>query len=154
MRKVFEALPAAIQKQILLRGGFGVLFLIITIALVIISGDIYIILPAAVMLLFCLATAFLLFRRGVTKDYVVVRGVCEETGKTLLTRRIKTILIKTDQHTVQVSPWNRPRRITAGTRIDLYVATSTPVYEKDGVQVIPSYLAMEVKGAAENDDQG
>lgn len=153
MKKVFSDLPRPFQKQILMRIGFGVLFVVVTIALLFTAGDMFTILPAAAMLVFCLGSAFFLFRRGVTGDFVVVSGKCEDMTKTLLTRRIKTIYVKTDQYTLQVSPWQRPRRIPIGAGIELYITPSTPVYERDGVHVLHSYIAMEVTGGVEKDDQ-
>lgn len=149
MKKEFERFPKAIQKQILLRLGFAAAFVLIFIVLLATTTDIYAVLPAIAMVLFCGITAFRLFLRAAARDYVVVHGYCDEVGKTLLSRRVKTIYIKTEDYTLQISPWHRPRRITPGVEIVLFLAPGTPVFERNGIQVVPSYLAMEVKGKVE-----
>lgn len=146
MKKEFMCFPKAIRRQILLRLGFAAAFALIFFVLLATTTDLYAVLPAIAMFVFCGITAFRLFLRAAAKDYVVVHGQCEEVGKTLLRRRVKTIYIKTDSYTVQISPWHRPRRITPGAEIEIYLAPNTPVFERNGIQVIPSYLAMEVKG--------
>lgn len=151
MVKAFKELPQAIQRQVIVRTGFGLGFFIIFVVMLFMSNDPYVILPAVGMVVFCFGSAFFLYRRGITKDYVLVSGVCEEVAKTLFTRRIKTIFIAADSHTIQISPWHRPRRIPVGAAIELYISPSTPVYERDGIHVLHGYLAMEVKGEKPSD---
>lgn len=151
MREAFKELPQALQRQVILRAGFSLGFVFIFIALLVTTNDLYAILPAIAMVAFCAGSAAHLFRRAITKDYVMVTGVCEEVSKTLFTRRIKTIIISTEQHVIQVSPWHRPRRVPRGACIELYISPRTLVYEKDGVQVLHGYLAMAVKGEKPTD---
>lgn len=143
MRTTFKRIPAPLQKQILIRLGFGALFFVLLIALLFTASDVFIWLPGAGACVFFFAAALALFRRAVLGDYVVVSGVCKSVGLTTVRRRVKFIVLQTDKYTVKVSLHSRIRKIPVGTAIDLYVAKNTPIYEKDNMQMLYQYLAMD-----------
>ncbi len=92
----------------------------------------------------------LLFRRGVAGRYVVISGRCTEAADTLIRKKTKAILIEAEEHLVRVILRQRLRRIRAGASVEIYVADSTPVYEKDGVKLLQSYLAIKITGGDRN----
>jgi hypothetical protein len=145
MRTAFRQIPEPLQRQIIIRLGFGALFLILLIALLFTAPDVTLWFPCAGAAVFFTAAAFALFRRAALGGYVVVTGVCESVVLTAARRRAKHITLQTGEHTLQVALRNRTRKIPAGAAVDLYLAKNTPIYEKDGVQMLYTYLAMELK---------
>lgn len=87
-------------------------------------------------------------------DYVVIRGHCLESTVTLLRRRTKSILMDADEHMVQVMLKQRLKRIPVGTELEIYVASNTQVYEKDGAELLHTYLAIHIKtGGIKRDEK-
>ena len=147
MTQEFKQLPEPLRKQILFRLGLGTLFLILLIALLAATGDMTLWLPCAGLTVFFAAGAFILFRRVVLGEYVVVSGICTEAGNILLKRWAKYITIDTGEQSVRVSLGQRRKRFTVGMIFDVYLAANAPVYEKDGLLRVYSYLALEKKPA-------
>ena len=147
MMQEFNQIPEPLRKQILLRLGLDVLSLLLLLALLTVTGDMTLWLPCAGLTVFFAAGAFVLFRRAVLGEYVVVSGICTETGNTLLKRRAKHITLDTGEKTIRVSLGQRRKRFTAGMAFNLYLAANAPVYEKDGMLRVFSYLALEKKPA-------
>jgi hypothetical protein len=145
MRTAFKQIPGPLQTQIIIRLGLGALFFVLLIALQFMARDVTLWLPCAVAAVFFAASAFSLFRRAVSGEYVVVTGACSGVGLTVARRRAKHIILQTGEHTLQVTLKNRTRKISAGAVVNLYLAKNTPIYDKDGVQVLYTYLAMELK---------
>jgi len=150
MMQAFKQMPEPLRKQILLRLGLGTVFLFLLIALLAVTGDMTLWLPCAGLMVFFVAGAFTLFRRVVLGEYLVVRGTCTEAGNTFLKRRAKFIIMDTGEQLVRVSLGQRRKRFTVGMTLNLYLATNAPVYEKDGVLRVFSYLALDVRENAES----
>ena len=146
MRNAFKQIPEPLQKQILYRLGLGAAIFLLTAALLINSPDRFSILSCTAIIVFCIVSAFFLFRRAVVGDYVVVSGECLSVALTAVRKRTKMITIKTeDGHTLQVMIKQRLKKIRAGSRITLYVAANVPVYEKGSAHLLHSYLAMDAR---------
>ena len=137
-------MPEPLQKQTLIRLGLSVVSLILLVALIIFTRDVYLWIPCAGAALFFAAAAFLLFRRAILGEYVVVTGECSEVGVTAVRRRVKQLILQTDAGKVKVMLGSRLRKISAGTEVRVYVANNTPIYEQNGLQMLYSYLAMDV----------
>lgn len=146
MKEKFRQIPLPLQKQIIVRVGFGFAFSLVFVLMLFIDASVYTVLAGIGMLGFCFGSAGHLFLRCTQKEYIIVTGECVELQKTLLGRRVKAMFLKCGEYTVQVIPRQHLRRMVVGTRIDLYLSSSTPVHERDGIQVLHSYLAMELKG--------
>jgi len=116
------------------------------ITLLITINDLYTILPFIGLSVFCVIQALLLFFRAGGGGYVIIHGECKETILTTVRKRTKSIILDTEEHTVQIIVKQRLRRIPTGTVLDVYVAENTPVYEKDGIQLLHSYWAIDSKG--------
>ena len=145
MKAAFENIPAPLQKQTLIRLSFGVLFLLLLFVLLFVARDLYILLPCAGASIFFTVSALMLFRRAILGEYITVSGICKSVGVTPVKRRAKYLILQTGEHTIQVSLRSRLRTFSAGAAVDLYVAQDTPIYEKDGIQILYSYLAINIK---------
>lgn len=144
MRQEFKRIPDPLQRQIFVRLGLGALFLILLIAVATTALDIYLWLPCAGMAIFFTMSAFALFRRAVLDDYVIVTGKCASVEFTAVRKRAKSLLLRTDECSLQVALRGRMRKIPAGVKVRLYIAKNTPVYEHNGNQMLYTYLAMEI----------
>jgi len=76
---------------------------------------------------------------------VAVSGVCQEAGFTAVKKRMKYIILQAGDRRIQVSTHGRNKAIPAGTPIVLLISKNTPVYERDGLYLIYSYLAIETQ---------
>lgn len=153
-KAAFSALPEPLQRQVLIRLGFSMVFMLLFVLVLCMMFDWLTILPFFILSGFSLFSAYMLFRRAVAGDYVVIRGRCVESSVTLVRRRTKSILVEADEHMVQVMMKQRLKRIPDGTSLDIYVANNTQVYDKDGAKLLHSYLAIDVKGGRKKNDKG
>jgi len=113
--------------------------------LLIIAHDIYISLPCAGVSVFFAAAAYSMFRLSVSGEYAVVSGICQSVALTPIRGRVKNIILQSGEHTLLITLHGRFGTIWAGTAVDLYAAKNTPIYEKNGVQILYNYLAIDVK---------
>jgi len=146
MREAFGRIPEPLQRQILYRLGSGVLILLATVALMLYNMDLFSILSCAGIMLFCCTSAFFLFRKAVSGDYVVIVGDCLSVSLTAIRKRTKMVTLKTeDNRKLQVMIKHRAKKIRTGSSVTLYVASNMPIYERDGAHLLHSYLAIEAK---------
>ena len=78
------------------------------------------------------------------QQIVVIRGHCTGLEKTPMRRRIKTLYLWSDPHTVKIHIAGRLRNVDEGDIITVYTATGTPVYENEGCQQLSTYLAIDI----------
>jgi|GEM_PF-369299 len=150
----FATIPEPLQKQVFIRLGFALVFLLLFILVLCMMFDWLTVVPFIGLMIYSIISAFLLFRRSVVGDYVVIRGRCLESTVTLLRRRTKSILMDADEHMVQVMLKQRLKRIPVGTELEIYVASNTQVYEKDGAELLHTYLAIHIQtGGIKRDEK-
>mgnify|MGYP007003946870 FL=1 len=89
-------------------------------------------------------SALQLLYRAVTDQIVVIRGHCTGLEKTPMRRRIKTLYLWSDPHTVKIQLAGKLRNVDEGDIITVYTATGTPVYENEGCQQLSTYLAIDI----------
>ena len=140
----FKRLPEPLQKLIFARLGFSLLFVILLITVMTTELDIYLWLPCAGMALFFAVTAFTLFRRAVLGDYIVVDGVCTDIEFTTVKKRAKSLLLKTEECTLRVMLHGRARKYTVGSAVRIYIAKNTPLYQQNGIQMLYTYITLEI----------
>jgi len=144
MLQVFKIMPGALQKQLLIRLGLGAMFVIILIALLPTTGDALLWLPCVGAAVFFALSTFLLLRRVVLGEYIVVDGTCTEVGATALKRRVKSIVLQTDAGSLKVTLHGQRRKIITGASVRLYIAKNSLIYEQNGSQALYSYIALEI----------
>ena len=144
MLQVFKIMPGALQKQLLIRLGLGALFAVILIALFTTTCDPFLWLPCAGAAVFFALSAFLLLRRVVLGEYIVVDGKCAEVRTTALKRRVKFIVLQTDAGSLKVTLHGQRRKIAIGASIRLYIAKNSLIYEQNSSQALYSYIALEI----------
>ena len=153
MIKAFKQIPEPLQKQILYRLAYGVAILFVTIVLFFYTLDWLSVLACVIAIIACIISAFSLFRRAVIVDYVEVRGEFLKVILNTVKRRPKAIILRTeDNQKLKVMIKQKIKKINAGSKITIYVAKNVPVYEDNGMQLLYSYLAIDIKKGNEKDE--
>ena len=108
------------------------------------EGNLYLSLSVLLFFAFYGFSALQLLYRAVTDQIVVIRGHCTGLEKTPMRRRIKTLYLWSDPHTVKIQIAGKLRNVDEGDIITVYTATGTPVYENEGCQQLSTYLAIDI----------
>lgn len=149
----FTAIPEPLQKQVFIRLGFALVFLLLFILVLSMMFDWLTIVPFIGLTIYSVISAYLLFRRATAGDYVVIKGHCVESAVTIIRKRTKSLLVEAGEHMVQVMMKQRLKRIPKGAELEIYVASNTQVYEKEGTQLLHTYLAIDIKGGKKRDEK-
>lgn len=145
MKKEFQKLPPALQKQILIRFGAGVLSLVLFIIAAVAYREFYVCVSFLLFgIVFGIAGAMLLIRTFQGR-FVAVEGICNQVERTSIRRRPKAIYFPVDPHIVKVCLRHRLKNIAEGDGVIVYVADNMPVYQQDGCEVLNGYLAVEIR---------
>jgi hypothetical protein len=140
----YNKLPEPLKKLLLIRVAFAALSLILGVCLIITTRDPYVYMPGIGVFVFFVFAVLSLFRRAVSGRYVVVSGECIDVVRSTVRKQMKSIIISSGESEICVVLRNRSRNILPGAHIDVYLSDKTPVYEKDGVKTVYSYLAINV----------
>lgn len=153
MKEQFQKLPPALQKQILIRFGAGILSLLLLIVVALLYRDPYLCISFLLFgIVFGVAGAMLLLR-SLTGKYVLVEGTCQQVEQTAIRKKPKTVYFSMEPHMIKVRLRHRQKGIAVGDHIAVYVAENMPVYQEEGCEVLNGYLAMEIrKGSGNHDD--
>ena len=142
MKDIFLKFPEPLRKQILLQcagGGLGIAMLLI---LLVYSRDWHFLFPCATLAITCLSGAASLYDRCQQERYVTIEATCTEINRAPFRRRIKSLYLRSEQHTIKLVGIRNIRGLTVGDTLTLYVSDSTAIYEMDGSMVLCSYLAL------------
>ena len=137
-----KQLPQALQMQLLLRSGSGVLALVLFLVVLLLSGEFTFALPCLILSVLMLAHSWSLLRCVIVGNFLCVSGPCEEIERVGLRRRIKTITVRLGDKRVVLPIRHRVKILNIGTTVTLYVSEKTPIYENDGLCHIYEYLAI------------
>ncbi len=144
MKDEFRQLPAALQKQILIRGVLGTVALLIFIAILICTKELSFGIPCIVLSLFMIVNSIQLLYNCIKGSYVVIEGVCEEVEKTAIRKWVKSLSMIVEDKRLMVSVRRRFKAPAAGDQITVYLPVDTPVYESEGGYCVYSYYALEI----------
>ena len=146
MIKAFKQIPEPLQKQILYRLAYGAAILFVTIVLFFYTLDWFSVLACVIAIIACIISAFSLFRRAVIGDYVEIRGEFLKVILNTVKRRTKAIIILTeDNRKLKVMIKQKLKKINTGSKITIYVAPNIPIYEDNDMNLLYSYLALDIK---------
>lgn len=151
MKEKFLSIPASLQKQILMRlagSGIGIVTLLLVLSS---QSDWRLLLPCFALIVFCAISAATLYNRCIQNRYVAVTGSCVEIERTVWRRRIKTLYLRTDKHSIKLVGARPIRNLVVGDLLTVYITDNTSVYEVDGCQVVCNCLAIEKALPKRND---
>ena len=106
------------------------------------AGTLGLAIPGLVLACYLLGGGCLLLLRCVRGEYLCLTGTIQDIITSGLRKRAKFLLVTTKQRLLQLPPGRKP--FPAGSSVTLYLVTSTPVYEQDGIFKIYTYLALEL----------
>jgi len=148
IKEKFWQLPAALQKQVLIRGALGVTALLLFIVILIFTKELYFGLPCIALSLFMIVNSALLLYNCINGKYVVIAGICADVEKTVLKKRVKSIDVKVDEKNLTLPIRHRLKSPSVGDEITAYLPENAPVYEKDGGYCIYSFYAVKIRRKA------
>ena len=143
MKEKFMALPEALQKQLIIRFGAGSVFLILTILILVLYKDVYLLIPCLVFAAFFYVNGIYVWHTVTEDRYIILEGLCSSVDKTPLRKRVKNIYLETEAGTVKIVIRQCIKQMEKGDNIRVYISKHTPVYEHDQCKVLCSYLALE-----------
>ena len=102
MKEKFMALPEALQKQLIIRFGAGSVFLILTILILVLYKDVYLLIPCLVFAAFFYVNGIYVWHTVTGNRYIILEGLCSSVDKTPLRKRVKNIYLETEAGTVKI----------------------------------------------------
>ena len=145
MRDIFNKMPAAMTRQILLRSGATLLIFVLFIAVTVIFNNIYLYMPCLILFAVMIVNTFSLVYNCVSGNYVILEGLCSDVEVTRIKRKIKAIELKAQDRIFRFPINKRIGKINSGDTVIVYLSDKTLLYEKDGAFIVYEYYALEVK---------
>ena len=153
LKEKWKTIPETLRKQIVVRLGVGLVALMLFVVILITYRDIYMALPCIILSVFLIAAAGWLAYSIARGDYICITGTCTQVQLTAVRKRIKQLQLDVDGIPVQLQIKHRMKVLSVGDVVTMYLSEKTPVYEKDGVQLICSYIAVERGKGADRDER-
>ena len=138
-----RALPGFFQRQLCAHIIAGVCLLAITGLFLCLRFGFVMLAPAMILFVFLLLHGAWLFRLAVRQQYIVVDGICTYIQRTAVRKRAKYLQLDVQGMCVQIASKRSHIPYHPQQRLRLYLTPQTPVYEKDGVQLLSNYLGIE-----------
>ena len=143
LREAFNAFPAVLQHQILLRFGwtfgglaaFGLFWAL--------SGQFWFSAPFLMLAAWMGVGAIQLFRTIWLGRYVCVQAICKQVITTAILKRPKALILTTEQGALRLRMQQRIRNPEVGEAFLLYLADDATIYQNDDCLIVSSYLALE-----------
>ena len=137
-----KSLPELLQRQILLRFALAAALLAFGLASTIIWRD------ASMLLIIAVAAVFAVLGIRISyRDYIVIHGICINVESTMIRRRTKVIVIRTEMNGLETElriPLRQQfRKIAIGDILDVYVDAEAQIHEWDGDFRLQSCIAIE-----------
>lgn len=151
MKDKFNKIPVALQKQIILRFGMGILVFFLFIIVSIYYRNLYFSLPCFLLSFVLFAYGIFLFYNCIENKYLMLEGTCVEVLTKRVRKKIKSIILMVDGKNLKLPIQKRVQTIKEGDTVTVYLSENAPVYEDDGNYIIYSYYALEVRKEYEHE---
>lgn len=142
MKEMLCRLPKALQTHIQIRFLLGSVCLVLTLAILILFGDLVFAFPCLVLAVFLFINGIILFYNGYNGNFVCIRGVCEQIEKVGIRKWTKSIGITFNGNLLRIPVRQRMKSLSVGDTVIVYLSEKTPVYEQNGEYMVCSYYAM------------
>ena len=144
LREQFSSLPDPLQRVLAFRLLTALISAILLVACLVFTPGIQLAIPPFIFMVYCLFTARGLFSDCKNGKFICLRGTCSATEKTLFRRRTAAIYVSLEDRLIMLRPIFPVPSVHTGDNVSIYLSRHFPVYERDGVQVIPRYYALSV----------
>lgn len=145
MKEKFYKLPAVLRKQVYLRFGFGLISLILFIAMSLQYRNIKFCIPCLIASAFLLISGYGMLCRFLNGQYLSVEGVCSDVERTRARKRIAELRFKIENQYVRIPIHRGIQNIKKGDSVIIYMPEDASVYEQSGELIMYSYYAVEVQ---------
>jgi len=145
MLKEFKVIPEPLQRKLILQVGLGLCGLLVFIFLLATLRNFGIALPGLALFVFFAICTFRLFVISVSKDYIVISGVCSKVNLTAIKKQTKSIILNAEGKSVKVIIKQRLKKIQPGAAIDVYVYKNAQAHQFNNEYVLPAHIAIDVK---------
>lgn len=141
MKERLSLIPTALQHQLMIQ----VVLILLNIFLAFITLFAF---SAAVSIPFLMLSLLLagsiirLYLIGVQGHYLILHGVILKVERTPIRQRPKALLLEAEGKALRLVLRNRHISPSEGHTVVLYLADTTPIYERRGIHQLHSYLAL------------
>ena len=144
LRELFFSLPGPLQRLLVFRLLAALISAILLVACLVFTPGIRLAIPPLICMVYSLFTGGALFVDWSSGNCICLRGTCSAIEKMLFRRRTAAIYVSLEGRIIMLRPTFPVPSVHTGNTVAIYLSRHFPVYERDGVQVIPRYYALSV----------
>ena len=144
LREQFSSLPDPLQRVLAFRLLAALISAILLVACLIFTPGIRLAIPPLISMVYSLFAGSVLFSDWASGNCICLRGTCSAIEKTRFRRRTAAMYVALEDRIIMVRLTFPVPSIQVGDTVAIYLSRHFPVYERDGVQVIPRYYALSV----------
>ena len=144
LRELFFSLPGPLQRLLAFRLLAALISAILLVACLVFTPGIRLVIPPLISMVYSLFAGSVLFSDLASGNCICLRGTCSATEKTLFRRRMAAIYVSLENRIIMLRPSFSVPSVQIGYTVAIYLSRKFPVYERDGLQVIPRYYALSV----------
>ena len=144
LREQFVSLPDALQRVLAFRLLAALISAILLAVCLVFTPGIRLALPPLICMVYSLFAGSSLFFDSASGNCICLRETCSAIEKTLFCRRTAVIYVLLEDKIIMVRPSFPIPPVQVGDTVLIYLSRHFPVYERDGLQVIPRYYALSV----------
>ncbi len=140
----FSSLPGPLRRVLELRSLAAVVSSFLAVIVLFFVSGIQLAIPPLLTMVYCLFSASALFADCISGNCIRLQGPCSAVVKAALRRRPRAIYVMIEDKVILIRLSAPVPVVNVGDNVTLYLSGQQPVYERDGVQVIPKYFALNV----------
>ena len=144
LREQFFSLPEPLRRVLVFRLLSVLVSAILCLVCCFFTPGIQLAIPPLICMVYSLFVGSSLFSDWASGNCICLRGTCSAIEKTLFRRRMAAIYVSLEDRIIMLRPSFPVPSVQVGDTVTIYLSRHFPVYERDGVQVIPRYYALSV----------
>ena len=144
LREQFFSLPEPLRRVLVFRLLAALISAILCLLCCFFAPGIQLAIPPLICMVYSLFAGSVLFSDCTSGNCICLRGTCSATEKTLFRRRTAAVYVSLEDRIIMVRPTFPVPSVQIGYTVAIYLSRKFPVYERDGLQVIPRYYALNV----------
>ena len=144
LREQFFSLPEPLRRVLVFRLLSSLVSAILCFVCCFFAPSIQLAIPPLIYMVYSLFVGSSLFSDWASGNCICLRGTCSATEKTLFRRRTAAMYISLEDRIIMVRPTFPIPTVQVGDTVAICLSRHFPVYERDGLQVIPRYYALNV----------
>ena len=144
LKELYMNLPTLLKKRIAINVSVAALAFILFFIVGFSFLDIKLALPCLFFTAILIVKAAILFYNCITGNYLEIKGVCSEVEKTLLSKRIKSITLYTEDKKLKLNTYYSIKNINVGDCIIVYISKKSPLYNQNGFYIANEFYGITV----------